>query len=290
MLPTSLITTVKENPAQNPPSAAPLVSPASAKVVAIPVAASASPRGSRNNVYEKEAQLVEHYRRMAAQFGHRSEQASLAFKPIFKLYWPQVVKWAEQRVGIVHSEELAGETMFTVLERLNGTEEITYLRGLVRHSFEREYASLLEQLFQAKKLSRTRGRVQGQGKADPADKDNQPQALKGAVLLSLNQMVVSSSTEDETESINLLADESAEANVEQTVRRRELMQTLHQLIEQMPPQYREPLVCQWLKGMKIKEVCEVLDLTVDQVKHNTARGIKWLQKHLPGEAQDWLLN
>jgi len=57
----------------------------------------------------------------------------------------------------------------------------------------------------------------------------------------------------------------------------------------MPVQYRAPLVCQWLMGMRIKEVATELNLTIDQVKHNTARGIKWLQKRMPGSPDDWML-
>lgn len=257
----------------------------------ITASASASqPQRNRSKANEQawELQLVEEYRKVARQFGQRSEAAGIAFEPIFRCYWPIVMQWAEARMGAVHSEELAGETMFTVLERINGLEEITYLRGLVRHSFELEYATLLERLFQAKKLSRSRSRGRVQGRATATSSSDGSQPLKGAVLVSLNRAIATA--EGEVETLNLLADESEEADVELAVRRRELLQTLHRLIEQMPPQYREPLVCQWLRGMKIKEVCTELNLTMDQVKHNTAKGLRWLQKHLPGEAQDWLLN
>jgi len=226
-----------------------------------------------------DVQLVESYRLASGQNGPHSEEASLAFEPIFRRYWPYVSNLASSRLGAVYAEDLAAETMSTVLERLNGKEVITNLRGLVRHSFEREYATLLEKLFQGKKLMRA-----GLTRVDP-DNEGGPK-VKGATVLSLNAPAANSDSED-LELIHLLDD--PDSDVVEAAARRELVKVLHGLIEEMPSQYRAPLVCQWLMGMRIKEVSEELGLTIDQVKHNTARGIKWLQKRMPGESNDWLM-
>lgn len=170
--------------------------------------------------------------------------------------------------------------MQTLLERLNGHEVITNLKGLVRHSFEREYATLLEKLFQGRKLLRAQQSAGIEVSAEEAGR------VKGAVMVSLNAPVFGNEGE-EMELMHTLDDPTAD--VVEAAARRELMRVLHQLIGEMPPQYRAPLVCQWLMGMRIKEVADELGLTLDQVKHNTARGIKWLQKQLPGEAKDWVL-
>lgn len=224
-----------------------------------------------------DAELVEAYRIAAAKYGARSEAASAAFEPIFRRYWSNVYGLASSRLGAVYAEDLAAEAMFTVLERLNGNEVITNLRGLVRHSFEREYASLLEKLFQGKKLMRA-GLTSVEGENGPK--------VKGATVVSLN-VPASRSDADDLELLHVIDDPTAD--VPESASRRELIRTLHDLIDQMPSQYRGPLVCQWLMGMRIKEVSEALGLTIDQVKHNTARGIKWLQKNMPGNAQDWIL-
>ena len=226
-----------------------------------------------------DVQLVETYRLASGKNGPHSEEASLAFEPIFRRYWPYVSNLASSRIGAVYAEDLAAEAMSTVLERLNGKEVITNLRGLVRHSFEREYATLLEKLFQGKKLMRA-----GLTSVD-TENEGGPK-VKGATVLSLNAPVANSDTED-LELIHLLDD--PDADVVEAAARRELVRVLHDLIEEMPSQYRAPLVCQWLMGMRIKEVSEELGLTIDQVKHNTARGIKWLQKRMPGDSSDWLL-
>lgn len=236
----------------------------------------------RNRNEISDATLVENYRAAVDRYGKRSEEASLAFEPIFRRYWPQIYSLALSRLGVIYAEDLAGETMQTVLERLNGNEVVTNLRGLVRHSFEREYATLLEKLFQGKKLLR----AQQSAGIVPDEEDANANRVKGAVMISLNAPAAGSESDD-MEMMHTLDDPSAD--VVEAAARRELVRVLHQLIDQMPPQYRAPLVCQWLLGMRIKEVAEELNLTLDQVKHNTARGIKWLQKHMPGEADDWLL-
>ncbi len=229
-----------------------------------------------------DAELVESYHQAMAQGGPRSEAASLAFEPIFRRFWPYAYNLANSRLGAVYAEDLAAETMSTVLERLNGREVVTNLRGLVRHSFEREYATLLEKLFQGKKLMR----------AGLTSLDAEIEAtgggpkVKGATIVSLNTPIGHSDS-DELELLHVLDDPTAD--VVEAASRRELVRVLHTLIGEMPPQYRGPLVCQWLMGMRIKEVSEELNLSIDQVKHNTARGIKWLQKNLPGPAQDWLM-
>ncbi len=232
----------------------------------------------RTNTQEPDVQLVETYRLASSKHGSDSEEASWAFEPIFRRYWPYVSNLASSRLGAVYAEDLAAEAMSTVLERLNGKEVITNLRGLVRHSFEREYATLLEKLFQGKKLMRAG--------LTSVDAENVGGAkVKGATIISLNAPAANSDSED-LELIHLLNDPSAD--VVEAVGRRELVRVLHGLIEEMPSQYRGPLVCQWLLGMRIKEVSEELNLTIDQVKHNTARGIKWLQKRMPGQFSDWL--
>ncbi|MEI6046985.1 MAG: sigma-70 family RNA polymerase sigma factor [Chloroflexota bacterium] len=227
-----------------------------------------------------DTELVTVYREATLRFGKRSEEASYAFEPIFRRYWSQIYGLALSRLGVVYAEDLAGETMQTLLERLNGNEVITNLRGLVRHSFEREYATLLEKLFQGKKLLRARQ------SAGIASDDEEAGRVKGAIMVSLNAPVAGSEAE-EVELVQTLDDPSAD--VVEAAARRELVRVLHQLIGEMPSQYRAPLVCQWLMGMRIKEVAEELNLTPDQVKHNTARGIKWLQKRIPGGPDDWLL-
>jgi len=227
-----------------------------------------------------DAELVAIYLQALNQQGKQSEAASDAFAPIFRRYWPQVYGLAMNRLGAVYAEDLAGETMMTVLERLNGKEEITNLKGLVRHSFDREYATLLEKLFQGKKLLRA------QQSAGTASSEAEPSRVKGAVVVSLNAPLGGNEAE-EMELMHTLDDPTAD--VVEAAARRELVRVLHELIGEMPPQYRAPLICQWLMGLRIKEVAEELDLTVDQVKHNTARGIKWLQKHMPGQASDWLV-
>ncbi len=228
----------------------------------------------------QDTDLVGAYREAAMRFGKKSEEVSLAFEPIFRRYWPQVLNLAHSRMGTLYAEDLAGETMQTILERLNGSEVITNFRGLVRHSFEREYATLLEKLFQGKKLQRA------QISAGLVSADDAENRVKGAVMVSLNAPVAGSEAE-EMELMHSLDDPTAD--VVEAAARRELVRVLHQLIEDMPSQYRAPLVCQWLLGMRIKEVAEELNLSIDQVKHNTARGIKWLQKNMPGSPNDWLL-
>lgn len=234
----------------------------------------------RANGEPGDAELVEAYRAAAARYGKRSDEASTAFEPIFRRHWPHIYSLALARLGAIYAEDLAGETMQTVLERLNGNEVITNLKGLVRHSFEREYATLLEKLFQGKKLQRA------QQSAGLVPNEEEAGRVKGAVMISLNAPVSGSEVE-EMELMHTLDDPGAD--VVEAAARRELVRVLHELIREMPPQYRAPLVCQWLMGMRIKEVAEELNLTIDQVKHNTARGIRWLQKRMPGSADDWLL-
>jgi len=225
-----------------------------------------------------DAELVEAYHYISAQNGPHSEAAGVAFEPIFRRFWPYVYSLALGKLGALYAEELAAETMLTVLERLNGKEVVTNLKGLVRHSFEREYATLLEKLFQGKKLMRA-----GLTTVDPQESSGK---VKGATIVSLN-VTASSAESDDLDLLHLLDDPGAD--VVEAAARRELVRVLHSLISEMPSQYRAPLVCQWLMGMRIKEVAAELNLTIDQVKHNTARGIKWLQKRMPGKPDDWLL-
>ncbi len=228
-----------------------------------------------------DAQLVETYHRALAQYGPRSEQAGTAYEPIFRRFWPYAYALANSRMSAIYAEELAAETLMTVLERLNGKEVITNLKGLVRHSFEREYATLLEKLFQGKKLARG-----GLTNPDQSEAESGGPKLKGATIVSLNVAPPGHSSEDFDLS-QVLVD--PDADVVEAAARRELVRVLHNLIADMPAQYRAPLVCQWLLGMRIKEVATELNLTIDQVKHNTARGIKWLQKRLPGTPEDWII-
>lgn len=224
---------------------------------------------------QKDLLLVEVYKQAAASYGSRSEQASAAFEPIFERFWPQVHYRAMNKIGAVYADDLASETLKTVWERLNGNENVTNLAGLVRHSFEREYATLLEKLFQGRKLARHQAAT-GEGTGDEA-------RVKGAQVFSLN--APAGSDNEELELIHTLND--PDANVEEAVARREMVVTLRKMIAQMPAHYRGPLICQWLLGMKIKDVAEELNMTIDQVKHNTRRGMDWLGKRMP-EAADWL--
>src|SRR5205823_4209184 len=145
----------------------------------------------------------------------------------------QIYALAMGRLGVIYAEDLAGETIQTVLERLNGNEVVTNLRGLVRHSFEREYATLLEKLFQGKKLLR----AQQSAGITPAEAD--VGRVKGAVMISLNAPTAGSESE-EMELMHTLDDPTAD--VVEAAARRELVRVLHQLIDEMPPQYRAPLV------------------------------------------------
>ncbi len=199
-----------------------------------------------------DAELVADYRRAFERFGPRSEAASLAFEPIFRRFWPQLLRLAESKMGQLYAEDLAGETMQTVLERLNGKEIVTNLKGLVRHSFEREYATLLEKLFQGRKLLRAQ---QSAGTGQSEEENNR---VKGAVIVSLNAPVGGSEME-EVELMQTLDD--PEADVVEAAARRELVRVLRSLIEEMPANYRAPLICQWLLGMRIKEVADELNLT-----------------------------
>jgi RNA polymerase sigma factor (sigma-70 family) len=235
------------------------------------------PKAGMRQVGTPDSELVAYYNQTAARYGASSPEAGEAFEPIFKRYWQYVYSLSLTKIGGVYAEDLANETLQTVWERLNGKEIVTNLRGLVRHSFEREYATLLEKLLQGRKLQRAR-----QSAGEVEEDENR---IKGAVVFSLNSTAPGTEDED-LEMINLLEDESAD--VIEAASRLEHMRLLHQLMEKMPNQYRAPLVCQWLMGMKIKEVAQELDLTIDQVKHNTARGISWLRKNMPGEAKDWL--
>lgn len=238
-------------------------------------------RRQRMRLVDKEPsdpELVEVYHQAVDQDGPNSEAAGVAFEPIFRRFWPYVYSLATVKLGTLYAEELAAETMMTVLERLNGKEVVTNLKGLVRHSFEREYATLLEKLFQGRKLMRA-----GVTTVDPETSSGK---VKGASIVSLN-VSANASESDDLDMLNLLND--PDADVVEAAARRELVRVLHGLIAEMPAQYRAPLVCQWLMGMRIKEVATELNLTIDQVKHNTARGIKWLQKRMPGSPDDWML-
>jgi RNA polymerase sigma factor (sigma-70 family) len=237
------------------------------------------PKGSRKVSGEilSDAELVSRFKAVAESSGPKSEEAAQVFRLIFERYWPQVYSLAVSKIGTLYAEDLAQDTLYTVWERLNGREVVTNLRGLVRHSFEREYVTLLEKLLQGRKLQRARL------KNDP---DSEDKSIKGAVIVSLNATAPGMEGES-AELINLVEDHSA--NVPDQAIRLEQVRVLHKLMEDMPDNYRAPLVCQWLLGKKIKDVAEELDLTIDQVKHNTARGIAWLRKRMPGQPQDWLV-
>jgi len=227
-------------------------------------------------------ELVAVYKAAAERYGKDSEEAALAFEPIYARYWPQTYGLALGKLGALYADDLAQETMQTVWERLNGREIITNLRGLVRHSFEREYVTILEKLLQGRRLQRAR-----QAEAGLASGTNPESGkIKGAVVVSLNATAPGADGES-FELINLMED--PHADVVDAASRLEQIRVLHSLMEKMPAQYRAPLVCQWLLGMKIRTVAEELSMTIDQVKHNTGRGIAWLRKNMPGQPEDWLI-
>ncbi len=231
---------------------------------------------------QHDLEMVARYKQAVSLYGERSEQGSTAFEPIFEQFWPQIQYLANSKIGGVYADDLASETLKTVWERLNGREVITNLNGLVRHSFEREYATLLEKLFQGRRLAR-----QHSSETEPEHEAGEaisPPRIKGMSALSLNTPVGGES--DDLELIQTLAD--PDSDVADAAARRELVAMLRGLISQMPAQYRGPLVCQWLLGMRIKEVAGELNMTLDQVKHNTRRGMDWLGKQMSGQTGDWL--
>ena len=231
---------------------------------------------------QHDLELVQRYKQAVARYGERSEEAGVAFEPIFEQFWPQIQYLANSKIGAVYADDLASETLKTVWERLNGREVINNLNGLVRHSFDREYATLLEKLFQGRRLARqhpTENELE-----NTSGEAVSPPRIKGVAALSLNSPVGGES--DDLELIQTLAD--PDSDVEDAASRRELIAMLRGLISQMPAQYRGPLVCQWLLGMRIKEVAGELNMTLDQVKHNTRRGLDWLAKQMPGQTADWL--
>jgi RNA polymerase sigma factor (sigma-70 family) len=90
----------------------------------------------------QDQQLVTAYQTAILQFGQNSQQAQEAFKGIFDRYYRTVQAYAHHKTS-EQAEELAQETFLTVWLRLtSGRENITYLRGLVSHSFRCEYADL----------------------------------------------------------------------------------------------------------------------------------------------------
>ncbi len=228
-----------------------------------------------------DAELVANYKAAAERYGSASAEAEMAYEPIYSRYYGQVFSLALSKLGALYCEDLAQETLYTVWERLNGREVVTNLRGLVRHSFEREYVTMLEKLLQGRKLQRARQKA-----GLPEEEINGEKRIKGAVVVSLNAVAPGMEGES-AELINLVEDPNA--NVADEAMRLEQVRVVQGLITQMPPNYRAPLVCQWIMGMKIKDVAVELDLTMDQVKHNTARGIAWLRKNMPGQPEDWLL-
>lgn len=242
------------------------------------------PDNARLNVKTQRRQhdleMVARYKQAVDRYGERSEQAGIAFEPIFEQFWPQIQYLAANKIGAVYADDLASETLKTVWERLNGREIITNLNGLVRHSFEREYATLLEKLFQGRRLARQHPTEPENGAVGSIS----PPRIKGITALSLNTPIRGEN--DDLELIQTLAD--PDADVADAAARRELVGMLRGLISQMPVQYRGPLVCQWLLGMRIKEVAEELNMTLDQVKHNTRRGMDWLGKQMSGQIADWI--
>jgi RNA polymerase sigma factor (sigma-70 family) len=88
-------------------------------------------------------QLVTAYQTTVADYGVASLQAQDAFKFIFDRYYRTVRSFAHNKGSEDFAEDLAQETFLTVWLRLtSGKENITYLRGLVSHSFRCEYADL----------------------------------------------------------------------------------------------------------------------------------------------------
>jgi len=99
---------------------------------------------TQQNDTAQDRQLVTDYQTAVTEFGQSSTQGQEAFKAIFDRYYKTVKAFAYNK-GSDYAEELTQETFLTVWLRLNsGRENITYLRGLVFHSFRCEYADLAD--------------------------------------------------------------------------------------------------------------------------------------------------
>ena len=99
---------------------------------------------TQQNDTAQDRQLVTDYQTAVTEFGQNSTQAQDAFKAIFDRYYKTVKAFAYNK-GSGYAEELTQETFLTVWLRLSsGRENITYLRGLVSHSFRCEYADLAD--------------------------------------------------------------------------------------------------------------------------------------------------
>ena len=98
---------------------------------------------TQQNDTVQDSQLVTDYQTAVTQFGQNSPQAQEAFKAIFDRYYKTIKSFARNK-GSDYAEELTQETLLTVWQRLSSGREITYLRGLVSHSFRCEYADLAD--------------------------------------------------------------------------------------------------------------------------------------------------
>jgi len=99
---------------------------------------------TQHNETAQDRQLVTDYQTAVTEFGQSTTQAQDAFKAIFDRYYKTVKSFAYNK-GSGYAEELTQETLLTVWQRLtSGRENITYLRGLVSHSFRCEYADLAD--------------------------------------------------------------------------------------------------------------------------------------------------
>jgi len=99
---------------------------------------------TQHNETAQDRQLVTDYQTAVTEFGQNSTQAQDAFKAIFDRYYKTVKSFAYNK-GSGYAEELTQETFLKVWLRLSsGRENITYLRGLVSHSFRCEYADLAD--------------------------------------------------------------------------------------------------------------------------------------------------
>jgi len=99
---------------------------------------------TQQNDTAQDRQLVTDYQTAVTEFGQNSTQAQDAFKAIFDRYYKTIKSFAYNKRND-YAEELTQETLLTVWQRLSsGRENITYLRGLVSHSFRCEYADLAD--------------------------------------------------------------------------------------------------------------------------------------------------
>jgi RNA polymerase sigma factor (sigma-70 family) len=238
------------------------------------------------HVQATDQELVANYLKAYRGYGASSVEASEAFEPIFKRYWPFAVARATGRLGkdlaTLYSEEIASDTLLTVLKRLNaGKEEVVYLKGLVIHSFNRRCSDFLERLLQGRRLSRA-GIIPDGSEAFILE-DGQ---VQGAIVSSLN---ISISWLTGEELLDHIEDKDRDANVEVAASRRELARQIRTLIAEMPENYQAPLIAQYFKGMSNRDIQSTYGLTRDQAKKRAGAGLKWLCGRLNGGYSDWLV-